>query len=93
MENNENKTLRKDHKVVIDNRKKMTLTGINKAISSGPNQIVLASAGSKIVISGKDLQLTKIDIVGGLAEIEGEINALKYLVSHTPQGFFKRVFS
>lgn len=79
-----------DHKVFLDNRKKLNLTGVEKVISANDNQIVAKVGGSKMLISGKDLTVTKLDVDAGLLDIIGEIFSIKY--SGAPQGFFKRIF-
>lgn len=96
MENNTpslNKVVNKDHKVILDNRKKMTLTGISKAVSANENMVVLLLPGQKMTVSGKGLHLNKLDMEQSIVEIEGDIFSFKYVSAATPQGFFKRIFS
>lgn len=81
-----------DHKIIIDNRKKITLTAITKAISANENSVILQMANQKVYIQGKDLHINKLDVNDGVAEVVGEIIGVKYLVPSSPQGFFKRVF-
>jgi sporulation protein YabP len=82
----------KDHKVILDNRKKISLTGINKAISANETSIVLELSNGKVVINGAQLHISKLDVEQGVVEIDGTINSLKYFGTGDQQTFFKRIF-
>jgi len=82
----------KDHKVIIDNRKNITITSVSKAISANENSVILQLNSFKIYINGKNLHFVKLDIEQGIAELSGEIDGLKYSGTHQEQGFFKRIF-
>lgn len=92
MQNAEKLKVAKDHKVIIDNRKRTTITNVTKALSANDTSVVLQMQQSKIYITGKDLHLNKLDIEQGLAEIDGEIFSLKYSGATDNQGFLKRIF-
>lgn len=89
---NDNRKVVKDHKVIIDNRRKITLTGITKALSANATNVLLQQNQSKILVNGTNLHLSKLDVEQGAVEIEGEINGVKYLNNSSPEGFFKRIF-
>lgn len=82
----------KDHKVIIDNRKCATITAVTKAVSANEGSVVLQLQNTKVVVAGKELHINKLNIVEGIAEIDGHINSIRYLSTSEPQGFFKRMF-
>ncbi len=95
MENtaNENKPkMQKDHKVMLENRKKMTLTGVTKALSANETNVVLQLTSYRATITGTQLHLNKLDMEQGLAEVVGEVNQLKYSGATESKNFFKRLF-
>lgn len=90
---NENKPkVQKDHKVMLENRKKITLTGVTKALSANESSVVLQLNNFRANISGTQLHLNKLDMEQGIAEVVGEINLLKYSGGVEQKNFFKRLF-
>lgn len=87
----EDKKTIKDHNVFISNRKKITLTNVTKALSANQNGVVLQLVGYKAQISGNNLHISKLDMEQGVAEVEGEINGLKYVGANEAGGFFKKL--
>ncbi len=82
----------RDHKVIIDNRKKVTVTAVTKALSANESTVLLQLTNNKILISGKSLFISKLDLEQGIAEVDGEINSIKYTGSVEAGGFLKRIF-
>jgi sporulation protein YabP len=82
----------KDHKVIMDNRRKITITSVTKAISANASSVLLQLQGSKCVVNGKELHINKLDINDGIAEIVGEIYSFKYSGTGESKNFFKRMF-
>lgn len=82
----------KDHKLIVDNQKKASVTGVVKAVSANPQMVVLQLSHTRVSITGSELYLSKLDVVGGVAEVEGKINAIKYAGNAEQRGFLKRIF-
>lgn len=86
----------KSHKLTLDNRKKMTLTGIKDVVAFDLNQILLESSMGMIHIKGKDLKVTKLNVDSGLTDIEGNIDSIVYsdtknFSKKVKSGFFKNI--
>ncbi len=79
-------------KIVLDNRKRATISGVEKALSSNEGCVILKVAGSNLVIMGKDLHIEKLDVESGVLEMEGEFDSFKFATSAKPSNLFKRVF-
>ena len=80
-----------NNKIVLDNRNKITISGVEKALSSNENGIVLKVSGKKLFIGGKNLQIGKLDVENGLFEAEGEVYSVKFEGSEKG-GLVKRIF-
>lgn len=81
-----------DHKLYLDNRKKLNITGVDKVLSANDSQVIAKVGNSKLYISGKDLTVAKLDVDSGILDLTGEIYLIKYNHSSAPQGFFRRFF-
>lgn len=77
--------------LTLTNRKKLSLTNVSEIISSNENNITLKIAQNKAFITGKNINITKLDVGAGLLEAEGVFNSIKY-DSSTNEGLFKRIF-
>lgn len=79
-------------KIVLDNRKKLVISGVEKALSSNETCVILVVSGSKIFITGHNLHIEKLDVESGVVEMEGEFDALKYGNQTQKGNMFKRIF-
>lgn len=68
----------KAHKITMDNRRKMTLTGIKDVIAFDYNQVMLESTMGMIHIKGNNLKVTRLNVESGLSDVEGEIDSITY---------------
>jgi len=82
----------KEHKAIIDNRKKITLTSVTKALSANDKGVILQLHGHKAHISGSGLHIAKLDVDQGVAEVEGHITGLKYVGGGESGGGLKRLW-
>lgn len=88
-----NKTTEKNetinHKVLVNNRNSISISGITKMLSSNDSTIIMLIKTTKLVVNGKDLHIEKLDVENGLMEASGTIDCIKYSGS---EGFVKRIF-
>jgi len=78
--------------ITIENRGLMTITGATKMISSTETQSVVEVGDCNIVISGQNLEITKLDLDNKEVNIKGIINSLKYSQKTEKNNLFKRLF-
>ena len=71
-----NKT--KAHKVVMDNRNNLSMTGITKVTSIDPDMVLLVTEQGKLKIIGKNMQATNLDLDKGILELTGNISSMIY---------------
>lgn len=81
-----------DHKINIDNRTKINITGVDKVISASETQVLAKVSGTKLCILGKNLTVSRLDVEQGILDLTGELNSLKYTGTTSTQGFLKRIF-
>lgn len=66
------------HKVSMEDRSRMSLTGIDKVISFEPEQVILISRHGRMKIAGKELHVVNLDIDKGIVDLQGQIDAVNY---------------
>ncbi len=69
----------KGHTVLIENRARMALTGIEDVISFDEKSVVLASTTGVLTIDGDDLHIVRMSVDSKELGIEGKINGLSYI--------------
>lgn len=62
----------------LQNRKKLSLTGVNEVMSFDEEKIVLNTMLGKLKIVGQNLKMNKLDVKNGDVIIEGYITSMAY---------------
>lgn len=62
----------------LQNRKKLSLTGVNEVMSFDEEKIVLNTMLGKLKIIGQNLKMNKLDVKNGDVIIEGYIISMTY---------------
>lgn len=70
--------LRLPHKLTLDERKHVTMTGVTEVISFDENTVVLHTGLGTLRIHGQDLQLKNLSLEGGQVAVDGTVSALIY---------------
>ena len=68
----------KSHKLSMDNRKRLTLTGIKDVVSFDLTRILLESTLGMIHIKGSDIKVTRLSLEKGEVDIEGTVDSIVY---------------
>ena len=92
MKENEKKLDSKEQLIVLSNKSNLSVSGTNKIISLKPDLIQLDTVFGGLIISGENLELIKLDNNTTRAEINGNINSLKFLEKHEKEPFFRKLF-
>ena len=82
----------KNHSIITENRKKITLTGIKQVISFDDETIMLDISCGKLAIKGIGLHIINFDAESGDLSGEGKISALIYTAEENSGGFLSRIF-
>lgn len=75
--------------LTLENRKKLSLTGINEVISSSDKELIVKLGDTKLSISGDNISIIKLNAESGELEASGEFAEFNY---GKKIGFLKRIF-
>ena len=80
------------HKLTLNERKKLTMTGVTEVVSFEEDAVILKTALGTLVIQGRDLQLKTLSLEGGQVDVEGTVSALVYEEPKRSGGVLHRLF-
>ena len=69
---------RMPHKLSMDDRKNLTMTGVTEVVSFDENAVVLKTHMGQLTVHGSQLQLKNLSLDGGQVAVDGQICALIY---------------
>lgn len=78
--------------ICIEDRKKITIDGATKVLSSTSNQAVVEVGDCSIVIAGTNIEVTKLDLDNKEVIFSGNINSIKYTTKQEKTNLIKRLF-
>ena len=81
----------KPHSLVLDNRKKLSLTGVEDVSGFNEETVSLKTTAGGLIVKGSNLHISRLDLDTGDVEIEGIINLLNYTESKSDKGFIQRL--
>lgn len=74
----ENKLEEAKGNIILENRKKITLTGVVEVISFDDEKILLNTKLGQLTVKGSSLKMNKLDVQNGDVVIEGYVISLIY---------------
>lgn len=74
----ENKLEEPRGNIVLENRKKLTLTGVEEVISFDDEKILLNTKLGFLTIKGSELKMNKLDVQNGDVIIVGNVSSIVY---------------
>lgn len=80
------------HKLTLDERRKLTMTGVTEVVSFDEESVVLKTGLGTLVVQGRQLQLKTLTLDGGNVAVEGQIGALTYEEPRQSGGWRGRLF-
>lgn len=83
----------KNQNIILEDRSKMSITGVEQVDSYNDNTIVLSTIKGGISIKGEELNISKLNIEDGSVDISGLINSLTYISKEgAPKNFMAKIF-
>lgn len=79
------------HKLILDDRSKLTMTGVTEVVSFEENAVVLRTSLGMLVVHGRDLQLKTLSLDGGQVAVDGTVSALVYEEAKQSGGWLRRL--
>ncbi len=82
--------------LVLENRQKMSVSGVEHVTSFNPEVIILVTVQGNITIKGEELDIKKLNLEDGNLSIAGYINSIVYSdkqdIASKGLGFFGKMF-
>lgn len=75
---NDNKGIGKSQNIILENREKLSISGVEHVDSFNDNTIVLATLRGGMIVKGASLNINKLNLEDGNVIIEGNINSVVY---------------
>ncbi len=66
------------HKLQLNERRQLTMTGVTEVVSFEETSVVLRTALGTLIVQGRELQLKTLSLEGGQVAVDGSIAALVY---------------
>ncbi len=82
----------KPHNLILDNRKKLSISGVNDVSCFNEETVSLTTEMGGLVVRGTDLHISKLNLETGEVEVEGTINSLQYIQIRQNKSFMQRIF-
>ena len=81
-----------EEKIVLVNRKLLTIIGATKVVSSTNTQAVVEVGDTNVLICGNELEVVKLDLEDKEVEFSGNITSFKYINKKEKTPLLKRIF-
>lgn len=92
----EKRTIHKSQNVILENREKMSVSGVQHVISFNESNIILVTVQGNMTIKGEGLDIKKLNLDDGNISIEGCITSITYTeksdMSSKGMGFLGKMF-
>lgn len=80
------------HRLSLNERKDLTVTGVTEVVSFDEETVVLKTALGTLMVHGRQLQLKTLSTNGGQVEVSGNVAALIYQQNKPAGGWVRRLF-
>lgn len=81
------------HRLVLEDRTRLTLTGVEDVGRFDETEIVMTTCAGTLIVRGEELHIEKLSLDGGELHITGTVTSLAYEELRRSGGFFSRLLS
>ena len=78
----EERQIQKADKLVVNNRKTSTVTGVLDVLSFDLNEILLETEQGMLMVKGSDLHVNRLSLEKGEVDLSGTIDSIAYSEIH-----------
>ena len=82
-------TLQLPHKLTLDSREKLTVTGVTEVLSFDESSVVMKTHLGLLTVLGENLVLKTLSVEGGQVAVSGHVSSMIY-EEPRPAGFWQR---
>jgi len=86
------KTAVRPHHVIMEDRSKLSVTGVEDVISFDETEIITRTAQGNLIIRGSGLHIGKLTLDSGDVSIDGMVRELCYEEPVVAGGFWAKLF-
>ena len=82
-----------EHRIALEGREHLTVTGVEDVESFDEYTVVTATAKGRLIVRGNGLHIEQLSLDGGQLRVEGTVDSVSYeddVVGHG--GLFSRLF-
>lgn len=81
------------HRIELDSRERLTVSGVEDVDRFDENEIVMTTSAGLLIVTGENLHIGKLSLDGGELHVDGRIESLIYEDRGASSGgFFSRLF-
>ena len=81
------------HRVILEDRRRLCVTGVEEVESFDENTIVLETDKGLMVVRGEELHIEQLSLDGGELKVDGQVDSIAYEESNEMRGgFLTRLF-
>ena len=84
--------IQQEHKLTLDNRGKLVVSGVEDVESFDEQAVVLVTVRGVLIIRGSGLHLQSLDLQGGAVCVDGVIDSLVYEQVRQSGSLLRRLF-
>lgn len=84
--------LAQEHKLTLDDRGKLTVSGVEDVESFDEQAIVLVTVRGVLIVRGSGLHLQSLNLDGGCVTVDGIVDSLVYEASRQTGSLLRRLF-
>ena len=78
------------HGISLQDRKKLSVSGVNDVVNFDENQIIAATGWGTLLVRGSGLHVDQLSLETGDLQLSGHIDTMEYTESEG--GFLRRIF-
>lgn len=87
-----NKPLGKPHHLILEDRSRLSVTGVEDVVSFDEAEIITRTAQGTLIIRGTGLHIGKLTLDSGEVSVEGMVRELCYEDTAPVGGFWSKLF-
>lgn len=92
-EDKKNPVVRRPHSVILEERTKLTVTGVDEVLSFDEGEVTMRTSRGSLIVRGNELHVGKLAIDTGELGIDGTVSELLYEEEQQRgEGFWARLF-
>jgi len=89
----ENNKQIKSHNIIVENRRKIVITGVKDVESFNESDIIIVTHSGGLRIKGRNLEIGKVSVESGDLEMTGTVTSLHYSdADRTPNNIITKLF-